>query len=61
MSLVYSTKKKLNIYEQKIIFKRRFNNKSKMNFVVLFHIIISLIYYFILRLKKINKSNEFNK
>jgi dolichol-phosphate mannosyltransferase len=51
MSLVYSTKKKLNIYEQKIIFKRRFNNKSKMNFVVLFHIIISLIYYFIMRLK----------
>lgn len=51
MSLIYSTKKKLNIYEQKIIFEKRFNNKSKMNFIVLFHIIFSLIYYSILRLK----------
>ena len=54
MSLIYSTKRKLNVYEQKIIFQNRFNNKSKMNFIVLFHIVISLIYYFILRLKKIN-------
>ena len=51
MSLIYSTKKKLNIYEQKIIFEKRFNNKSKMNFIVLFHIIISLSYYLKLRLK----------
>ncbi len=51
MSLIYSTKKKLNIYEQKIIFEKRFNNKSKMNFIVLCHIIISLSYYLKLRLK----------
>ena len=51
MSLIYATKKKLNIYEQKIIFEKRFNNKSKMNFIVLFHIIISLFYYLKLKLK----------
>ena len=52
LSLIYSTKKKLRIYEKKIIFKKRFNNKSKMNFNVLFHIMISLFYYFILRVTK---------
>ena len=51
MNLIYSTKKKLNIYEQKIIFEKRFNNKSKMNFIVLFHIIISLFHYLKLKLK----------
>ena len=52
MSLIYSTKKKLKIYEQRIIFKKRFNNKSKMNFLVLIHILISLTYYLGLRLIK---------
>ena len=52
LSLIYSTKIKLKIYEQKIIFDKRFKNKSKMNFNVLFHIMISLFYYFILRVTK---------
>ena len=52
MSLIYSTKKKLKIYEQRIIFKKRLNNKSKMNFLVLIHILISLTYYLGLRLIK---------
>ena len=52
MSLIYSTKKKLKIYEQRIIFKKRFNNKSKMNFLVIIHILISLTYYLGLRLIK---------
>tara|TARA_B100001093_G_C26833787_1_gene1017421 strand:- start:1130 stop:1834 length:705 start_codon:yes stop_codon:yes gene_type:complete len=52
LNLIYSTKKKLKIYEKKIIFEKRFNNKSKMNFVVLFHILISLIYYFNLNKKR---------
>ena len=48
LNLLYSTTKKLKIYEQKIIFEKRFNNKSKMNLKVLYHIIISVFYYFML-------------
>ncbi len=51
LNLLYSTNKNLKIFENRIIFKKRFNNKSKMNLIVLFHIIISLIYYLILRFK----------
>ena len=52
LNLLYSSKKVFKIYEQKIIFEKRFNNKSKMNYKVLYHIIISIIYYFSLNLKK---------
>jgi len=52
LNLLYSTKKKLKIYEQTIIFEKRFNNKSKMNYKVLYHIIISIFYYFFLSIIK---------
>ncbi len=45
LNLLYSTNKNLNIFENKIIFKKRFKNKSKMNLNVLFHIILSIFYY----------------
>jgi len=52
LNLLYSTKKKLEIYEKKIIFKKRSKNKSKMNLKVLFHIIVSIFYYFSLNIIK---------
>lgn len=52
LNLLYSTKKKLDIYEKKIIFKKRSKNKSKMNLKVLFHIIVSIFYYFSLNIIK---------
>ena len=52
LNLLYSTKKKLEIYEKKIIFKKRLKNKSKMNLKVLFHIIMSIFYYFFLNIIK---------
>ena len=52
LNLLYSTKKKLKIYEKKIIFKKRSKNKSKMNLNVLFHIILSIFYYFVLNIIK---------
>ena len=52
LNLLYSTKKKLKIYEKKIIFKKRSKNKSKMNLKVLFHIIVSIFYYFSLNIIK---------
>jgi len=52
LSLIYSTKKKLKIYEKKIIFEKRFKNKSKMNSYVLINIIVSVFYYFWLKMKK---------
>ncbi len=48
LNLIYSTKKNLKIYEKKIIFKKRSKNKSKMNLNVLFHIMLSIFYYFVL-------------
>ena len=48
LNLIYFTKKKLKIYEQTIIFEKRFNNKSKMNYIILYHLIISVFYYYIL-------------
>ena len=52
LNLLYSTKKTMKIYEQTIVFEKRFNNKSKMNYKVLYHIIISIIYYFFLNFIK---------
>tara|TARA_B100001029_G_C15002541_1_gene419018 strand:- start:106 stop:858 length:753 start_codon:yes stop_codon:yes gene_type:complete len=52
LNLLYSTKKKMKIYEQTIVFEKRFNNKSKMNYKVLYHIIISIFYYFYLNFIK---------
>ena len=34
------------------VFEKRFNNKSKMNYKVLYHIIISIFYYFFLSIIK---------
>ena len=52
LNLLYSTKKTMKIYEQTIVFEKRFNNKSKMNYKVLYHIIISIFYYFYLNFIK---------
>lgn len=52
LNLLYSTKKKLKIYEQLIIFEKRYSNRSKMSFKVLYHIIASIFYYFFLNLVK---------
>ena len=52
LNLLYSTKKKLKIYEQYIIFEKRFSNKSKMSYKVLYHIIVSIFFYFLLNIIK---------
>ena len=52
LNLLYSTKKTMKIYDQTIVFEKRFNNKSKMNYKVLYHIIISIFYYFYLNFIK---------
>ena len=46
LDLVYSTKKRLKIFEYIIKFKRRKNDKSKMNLKVIFHIIIAILNIF---------------
>ena len=44
LDLIYSSKKMFKIYEYKIIFDKRKNNKSKMNFIVIYHILIAIFY-----------------
>jgi len=44
LDLIYSSKKMFKIYEHKIIFDKRKNNKSKMNFIVIYHILIAIFY-----------------
>ena len=44
LDLIYSSKKNFKIYEHKIIFDKRKNNKSKMNFIVIYHILIAIFY-----------------
>ena len=44
LDLIYSSKKMFKIYEHRIIFDKRKNNKSKMNFVVIYHILIAIFY-----------------
>ena len=46
LDLVYSTKKRLKIFEYIIKFKSRKNDKSKMNLKVIFHIIIAILNIF---------------
>ncbi len=44
LDLIYSSKKNFKIYEHKIIFDKRKNNRSKMNFIVIYHILIAIFY-----------------
>ena len=44
LDLIYSSKQMFKIYEYKIIFDKRKNNKSKMNFIVIYHILIAIFY-----------------
>ena len=44
LDLIYSSKKMFKIYEYKIIFVKIKNNKSKMNFTVIGHILIAIFY-----------------
>ena len=44
LDLIYSSKKMFKIYEHRIIFDKRKNNKSKMNFIVIYHILIAIFY-----------------
>tara|TARA_B100000029_G_scaffold316119_1_gene308515 strand:+ start:81 stop:797 length:717 start_codon:yes stop_codon:yes gene_type:complete len=48
--LIYSSKKYYKIYEHTIVFDKRKNNKSKMNFLVIYHILIAIFYNFFLKL-----------
>tara|TARA_Y100000590_G_C15646450_1_gene987057 strand:+ start:80 stop:796 length:717 start_codon:yes stop_codon:yes gene_type:complete len=47
--LIYSSKKTLKIFEYSIIFNKRRNNKSKMNFKIIYHIFIAIFYYLLLK------------
>ena len=44
LDLIYSSKKMFKIYEHRIIFDKRKNSKSKMNFIVIYHILIAIFY-----------------
>tara|TARA_Y100000590_G_scaffold54955_1_gene57463 strand:+ start:933 stop:1649 length:717 start_codon:yes stop_codon:yes gene_type:complete len=48
--LIYSSGKYYKIHEHTIVFDKRRNNKSKMNFLVIYHILIAIFYNFFLKL-----------
>ena len=50
LDLIYSSAKYYKIYEHTIVFGKRKKNKSKMNFLVIYHILIAIFYNFFIRL-----------
>ena len=48
--LIYSSTELFKIKEYKIIFNKRKNNKSKMSLKVIFHILVSIFYYMLMKL-----------
>ena len=48
--LIYFSKRPLKIKEYMIIFNKRKNNKSKMSLKVIFHILVAIFYYMLMKL-----------
>ena len=48
--LIYSSTEPFKIKEYKIIFNNRKNNKSKMSLKVIFHILVAIFYYMLMKL-----------
>ena len=48
--LIYSSTEPFKIKEYKIIFNKRKNNKSKMSLKVIFHILVAIFYYMLMKL-----------
>ena len=51
--LIYSSDKYYKIYEHTIVFEKRKKIKVKMNFSVIYHILIAILYNFFLKIIEI--------